>query len=553
MAEERRHDNVKLVVDGQSLAADLYPLITLVRVEESVQLPDSFAVRLDDPHFELFDRHLFRIGTRVEIGFRAESDPVTVTAGEVTAISVEQAGSGRHELVLHGFDVTHRLARGPKTRTYVQMTDADIAEKVAREYGFQTDIDPTGEVNEYVLQASQSDLAFLSERARRIGFDLWITAGTLHYKARPIAASQPPPLRWGDNLHKFKVRLASSERCDEVTVRGWDPLAARAIVGRATSGDAGTDAPAAADLADGARTAFGETARFAGQFPVASQAAADALAQSLLLRASGGEVVVKGEAAGDPRIAAGASVAIENVGQRLSGRYRITSVEHVYGTGSPYVTRFTCGGKDAATLADLVGGAAGTGRRGPSSWGSGLAVGVVTNCDDPERLGRVKVKFPTLTDDDESTWARLASPGAGPGRGLVCIPEVGDEVMVGFELGDAERPVVVGGLWNRQAQPPGAAVESGEVTGRYWRSRNGHMVALDDRGTGQAVVSHGEGEVVIRLERDRASLDGGETVDVEAAGEVTIEAGRKLVLRAPQIEIDGSAEVKVTGGMIRLN
>src|SRR5262245_60540705 len=107
----------------------------MVHVEESVQLPDYFILNFDDPLFELFDEDRFRLGTRIEIAFRAEGDAVVVTSGEVTAVSVEPGASGRHELVVSGLDLTHRLARGPKSRSFVNMTDGDIAGSIAGEYG----------------------------------------------------------------------------------------------------------------------------------------------------------------------------------------------------------------------------------------------------------------------------------------------------------------------------------------------------------------------------------------------------------------------------------
>lgn len=550
MAEENRLAAVELTVGGRPLPAERYAALTLVRVEESVQLPDAFTVRFDDPNFELFDGGELTVGARVDIAFRGERDLVTVTTGEVTALSVEQGADGLHELVLTGLDVTHRLARGPKTRSFVQMTDADIAARIAGEYGLETGIDATGEVHEYVLQTSQTDYAFLTQRARRIGFDLWITDRTLHFKPRPVAASSPPALVWGENLHRFKVRFSSADRCDEVTVRGRDPVAKRTVLGRATEGDPGTTIPAAAELAEAARGAFGPTTRFAGQFPVSTQAEADALASSLLLKATGGEVVARGEAAGDPLLAAGAEVTVERMGERLSGSYRLTSVEHSYGTGSPYVTRFVCGGKEPAALADLVGApsAAAEDRRG---WGS-LVVGVVTNCDDPEGLGRAKVKYPTLTDDDESAWARVVAPGAGPGRGLQCLPEVGDEVVVGFELDDKRRPLILGGVWNREDPPPdGKTVSNGQVRSRLWTSRDGHRLELGD-GDGTVTLALGDATPALVLDQAETTLTGERRLAVSGQ-EITVTADRKLTLKAPQIEITADAEVKVSGGLIRLN
>ncbi|CAN5915735.1 VgrG-related protein [soil metagenome] len=552
MAGDRRLDAVSLTIDGSELPAPLYDRLAMVRVEESVQLPDTFTIRFDDPHFELFDEARFSHGAKIEIAFRAEEDMLVVTSGEVTAIAVEQGMTGRHELVLTGLDVAHRLARMPRSRSYLNMTDADIASKIADEHGLDADIAATGEVHEYVLQASETDFAFLSRRARRIGFDLWVGGTTLHLRPRPTAEGTPPALRWGENLHLFRVRFSSSERCDTVTVRGHDPVAKRTIIGRATDGDPGTDARAVVELADDARAAFGTVERSAGQFPVTTQAQADALAESLLLRASGGEVVARGEAAGDPRITAGAEVDVAQVGERLSGRWRLTSVEHVYGSGSPYVTRFVCGGKDAAGLADLLGGGGAGGVRDLRSWGD-LVIGIVTNCDDPLRLGRAKVKFPTLTEDDESTWARLVTIGAGADRGLQCPPEVGDEVVIGFESGDPDRPLIIGSLYNDQDSPPDPdAIAGGQVARRTWRSRTGHAVVLQDDDPATVTIATGEADCELVLNGDDSALHGERALEVSGR-DVTIRADQKLTLQATSIEIAASADVTVSGTPIKLN
>ncbi len=92
----------------------------------------------------------------------------------------------------------------------------------------------------------------------------------------------------------------------------------------------------------------------------------------------------------------------------------------------------------------------------------GVAIGIVTNNRDPEKLGRVKVRFPWLSDVNESAWARLCSPLAGKGRGFYYLPEIDDEVLVAFEFGDINRPVILGSLWRGENIPPGT--EEGTVT-----------------------------------------------------------------------------------------
>jgi phage protein D/phage baseplate assembly protein gpV len=534
-----------LTVDGKPLAPELYPLVALVRVEESVHLPDYFAIHLDDPHFELFDKGTFTIGTRVEVAFRAEGDPVVVTAGEITAIAVEPGASGRHELVLSGFDVTHRLARVPKSRSFQRVTDADIAARIAGEYGLDADVDATGATHDYVLQAGETDYAFLRRRAARIGYDVWVSEKTFHFKRRPRSAATPPKLTYGGNLSRFSVRFSAAERGDEVEIRGWDQLGKEAITGRADRTDPGTDAPAVREFADAARRAFGEVRRNAGQFPVTDQAEADALASALLLRASGEEAVLRGEAVGDPLIGAGAQVTVEGIGSRMSGTWRVTGVEHTYGATRPYLTRFVCGGKEPAGLADLAGTAE---RRG---W-SGLVVGIVTNNDDPEALGRVRVKFPTLSQDDESAWARIATPGGGRQRGLQWIPEVDDEVLVGFELDDHTRPVVLGGLWNRPDAPPSpGSVAAGVVKQRLLVSRKDSRLVFDDDRPAIELTLGGS-PCAVKLESAESSVTGDRKL-VVTAGQIEIRATSKLTLAGAQVEIEASGPLTASGKPIKLN
>ncbi|MET0422238.1 MAG: phage baseplate assembly protein V, partial [Actinoplanes sp.] len=406
-------------------------------------------------------------------------------------------------------------------------------------------VDSTGATHDYVLQAGETDYAFLRRRAARIGFDVWVSEKTFYFKRTPRSAATPPKLTYGKNLSRFSVRFSAAERGDEVEIRGWDQLGKEPILGRADRTDPGTDAPAAQELSDAARRSFGRVKRNAGQFPVTDQAEADALASALLLRASGEEAVLRGEATGDPLIGAGAKVRIEGIGSRMTGDWRVTGVEHSYGAARPYLTRFVCGGKEPGGLADLTGG---SDRRG---W-NGLVIGVVTNNDDPEQLGRVRVKFPTLSADDESAWARVAAPGAGKKRGLQWIPEVDDEVLVGFELDDTTRPVVLGGLWNRQDTPPSPeSIAGGQVKQRMLVSRADSRLVLDDDKPFVELLLGGS-PCAVRLERSESALTGDQKL-VISASQIEIKASAKLTLSAAQIEINSSGPLSASGKPIKLN
>lgn len=129
----------------------------------------------------------------------------------------------------------------------------------------------------------------------------------------------------------------------------------------------------------------------------------------------------------------------------------------------------------------------------------GAVVGIVSNTGDPDGLGRIKVRFPWLKEDDESRWARLVSFMAGPGRGAVFRPEVDDEVLVVFEQGDMRFPYVLGAVWNGNDKPPSEKGGDAENHIRMIKSRSGHTIVLDDSPGGEKITITDKGGNILQL------------------------------------------------------
>lgn len=110
----------------------------------------------------------------------------------------------------------------------------------------------------------------------------------------------------------------------------------------------------------------------------------------------------------------------------------------------------------------------------------GLYPGLVTNSADPLKMGRVKVSYPWMDDQEESYWARVVQPYAGNERGMFFMPEVGDEVVVVFEMGDFNQPMVIGGTWNGQDEPPEPGDPDGSNHHKIIETRSGHKLHFCD-------------------------------------------------------------------------
>jgi len=182
----------------------------------------------------------------------------------------------------------------------------------------------------------------------------------------------------------------------------------------------------------------------------------------------------------------------------------------------------------------------------------GVSIGIVTSNRDPEGRGRIKVNLPWRGENDESYWARIASPMAGKGRGFVFYPEVGDEVLLAFEQGDINHPYVIGALWNGRDEPPEPNAD-GKNNIRKIRSRSGHEIIFNDNDTGrqEKIEIHTRGGHRIILD-DSAGQEKIEVSDKSGNNKIIIdsvkdsiimESAVRLTLKASVVEIEGTASL----------
>ena len=173
----------------------------------------------------------------------------------------------------------------------------------------------------------------------------------------------------------------------------------------------------------------------------------------------------------------------------------------------------------------------------------GVVIGLVTNNQDPEKLGQVKVKFPWLSDVDESGWARISAPMAGKERGFFFLPEVDDEVLVAFEHGDPCFPYVLGAMWNGKDAPP-LTNDDGKNNVRMIKSRSGHTVKLNDEDGKETI------EIVDKSQKNSIVIDTSKnTITVTTDQDITLSAAKGTIkLDAQSVEISSSGATKLKAG-----
>ncbi len=539
-------------VDGNDVQPDVMGHVLSVEVDQHAHIPDMFTLRIQDPNFgrhsdSIIDGGPFDLTKEIEIAAETgEGERVQLMKGEITALEPEFQEGMIARLVVRGYDKSHRLYREVKSKAHLNKKDSDLASEIAQTAGLQADVETTQTVYEHIFQHNQSDLTFLHQRARRIGYECFVTDGKLVFRSPPMGRGELT-LRWGADLLSFRPRMTLAEQVDEVIVRGWDVNKKEAVVGRARQGKL---YPQIQESKDGAAwaQAFGTGKHIVVRQPVASQSEADTLASARLDEISGAFVQAEGEALRRPDIRAGRMVTLEALGDRFSGTYLITNAHHTY-SAEGLKTTFRVRGNRTGLLADQVGLT-----RDRDRW-DGVVPALVTNTDDPQNWGRVKVEYPWLTDHAESHWARVLGIGAGPDAGLYVIPEVGDEVLVAFAMGNFEHPYVLGGLWNGQHDiPPEAAAAGGgeKPLVRTWHSRTGHHITVYDDAENKIEIATSGGQQIVLDDANgkiEVKSSGGMTLTIDdQGGQITLQGSKIEIASDTNLKIEASANVDIEAG-----
>ena len=301
-------------------------------VQEDLDAISMFALELynwDDRllTFPWSESPLFAVGNEVEISLGYVDDLHPVMVAEIISLEPRFVSGELPTLTVRGYDHRHRLARGRNTRVFQQMADSAIAEQVAREAGLSSSVTETDIKYSYVLQSNQSDLDFLQQRARRIGYEVFARDKVLYFRPPQHTAAATVTLELGEEITEFSPRMSTQSQVGELAVRGWDVKQKQVIVGKATVGQESTTGDGSSGPR-AARQAFGGSSTASVDLPVNTVAEADAIARGrfddLALDFVQGDVVADGQ----PQVHAGTVVTIDGVGDRFSGAYYVTSVTH---------------------------------------------------------------------------------------------------------------------------------------------------------------------------------------------------------------------------------
>jgi uncharacterized protein involved in type VI secretion and phage assembly len=559
-----------IAVNGSPLPANTLENLLTMRLESGLGVVGRGTFRFLDPGYAFSAADRFALGTTVRVSVPAGD---LLFEGTVTGVNLEQSYDEQPTLTVVADHRAYALTVGSKTQTFLNMSNTDVAKKLVGQAGLTAKVASLGPMHEYLLQVGNA-LDYVDALVRRAG-GVWWTAGAAEFHVAKAGQGSGTveldlgPVTNGTGLLEFSVK-ASGLRPPKTQVSGWDAKQKTKVLGTSTT----PSGPTAAFVSNYVGTKAGgklgtsaavETLTDPAPYTVSE---AEGIATAHNGAAAADSVVARGTAQVNAKVTPMVEVNILNAGP-ASGKYVVTEVEHTYSRRG-FHTSFVAGPHRAATLVDHLG-------REPDDAGLSsrhLVVGTVSNINDPDKLGRIKVTYGGLGADVESSWARVVTLGAGNNRGVTFMPEVDDEVLVAFAHGDTRRPVVIGALFSeKNAFSDPAFLKGNQVVQRRLTSRTGHIIEFADGkaptekhillqlGTNQHKLRLGEdrfdleippgkpalikiGTAKIEISQDNITLEG-MNVSVKAKGKLALEGTGGVEIKSP-------ASTKVEGGMLDL-
>lgn len=506
---------------------------------------------MPNKEFPLSDSNDFDPGKEIKIDAGYGQKEETIFEGIVVKHSIKISGDNDSRLVIECRDKTVKMTVGRHNSNFIDKTDSDIIAQLITDYpDLQKDVDSTTVKHGELVQYYCSDWDFLLARAEVNGLLVIVDSGKVSVKAPDTSSSAELKLTYGNDLIELHADIDARSQLAKVESASWDPATQKLIKDSAApqvlnkQGD--LDSAKLADVL-GVKTFQLQTSGSLQQPELKGWA--EAQQQKAGLARIRGRMKFQGNARARP----GSQIELEGVGEHFKGSVYVSSVNHQISDGN-WITEVGFGMAPDwfAEQRDLM---------APPAAGllpgvDGLQVGVVQQLDaDPAGEPRIKVTLPVLQAETPGVWARLANFYASNGFGAFFIPEIGDEVLLGYLNNDPNNPVVLGSLYSSQRKPPYELTADNFTKAIVTQSTlklefddDKKVISLITPGGNQVVISDEGKSILLQDQNDNKVELGPDGIILDSPKDISIKAQGKIDLTATgAISASSKADVGIEG------
>lgn len=544
---------LELLVDG-SPSDDAYPVLDIAVEREINRIPVARVVLLDgdlsEQQFAGSESDDFTPGATIVVRAGYGDASEDLFSGVIASHGVRINPDGSTALVLTCADAANAMTMARGSAVYAQQTDSAIMQTLIGDAGLDADVASTSETLEQLVREEASAWDFLVSRAEANGLVVLVDDGIVRVQ-KPAFDAPVLTLNAGSSIEEFDAEVDARAQVTGITASAWDPATQTAIT---------------ADAAEPSTNAQGNLtgATLAGTFSAPAdqlytrsaltQSALQAWANAALQRQRLSRIRGTVRCPGTALVLPGTTVAIEGISARVNGDAYVTKVMHRIEAGH-WSTQIGFG-LEPLSHADRHRDVEGPGAAGLLPPARGLHVATVNKIDaDPAGHRRVRVTLPLLTDGGEGIWARFAAPYATKTAGAVFLPEIGDEVVIGFLGDDPAHAVVLGALHSSSRAAPfvpdAKNTWKGIVTNAQLRltfdddkkvieikTPGGHVCTLDD--DAKAITITDSNGSTIKMSSSGISMTSPKDITLTAQGAVKIDGTTGVTMTSSGGDVKGT-------------
>lgn len=543
-----------ILVDGAAIAASIE--VVSVDIHLAANRINTATLVLNDGNmaenlFPTSDSATFLPGAEITIQVGYDQQQTSVFSGIIIKHSVKISSRNFSRLVVECKDKAIAMTVGRKNANYIDMKDSDIlSQLISNTPGLSATVTATTYQHKELVQFYSSDWDFMLARAEANGMLVTLDAGTVTVAAPAVSSAAVLTVTYGMDLIDFSADMDARAQFQSVSSHGWD-LASHTLQQQ-------TAAPETLNEQGNVTSATLANVIGLSDFRLQSTVPLDAEELTTWAKAqqikSGlarirGQVSFQGSALAKP----GTLIELVGVGERFNGNVFVSAVHHHVAEGN-WITRAEFGMSpswfteatdiSAPPAAGLLPGI------------SGLHVGVVMKLDeDPNKQYRVQVSIPEMSATTDGFWARLTNFYSSNGVGAFFLPEIGDEVVLGFFNDDPSHPVILGSLYsskNKPAYTPEAANNTKALV-----TRSNMKVEFDEEKkiitittpAANKIVISDDGKSILLQDQNsnKVTLDSA-GITLDSPKDITLKAQGKIVLNATNnIEATAQMDIKQTG------
>ncbi len=565
-----KHDVVSFTikVDGQTIDAT-YQIMSISIMKEVNRIPVARVILRDGDaaqrNFEISSSGTFIPGKSIVISLGFDSTNSQAFKGIITRQSITVKENGNTELSLECRDEAVKMTLGRHSKYFQNKKDSELFDEIIGNYsGLSSDLKVTSLTHKQIVQHHISDWDFLLLRAEANGQLVIVNDGKIKVAPPDTSTSPVVQLAYGYSIMEFEGEMDARDQWKKVTASSWDYTGQQLFNADSTEAS-GFKEPGNISGSDLAGAVSPDSYEMHHSGYLLQQELQDWVG-GLMLRSRLSKTRGRVRVTGFPGITPGDMATLDGVGDRFNGNVYVTAVRQDVTAGSwDTQIQFGLDPERYAEVYDNV-----NDRQAAGLIGSvhGLQVGVVVHLEnDPDGEFRILVRVPVIDNNADGIWTRVASLDAGTNRGAFFMPEIGDEVVVGFINDDPRHAVMLGMLHSSGKQAPITPSDANNEKGITTRSSMrvhfndqtktitidtpaGNSIQLDEQGTKIEIRDQNSNKVT--MDSSGLTVDSPLSVKIKAGTDLSISAGTTLSISAASISIKADADLDVEGALAKV-